>query len=53
MGFGIEYAVEHGLGGAGVVLAGLACPEAEFEAGLILQPEVLVFEKVAFDGRGD
>ena len=49
MGFRVLYAVEHGLGGAGVVLAGLACPEAEFEAAFIGQPETLVFQKVAFE----
>jgi hypothetical protein len=43
VGFGVEYAVEHGFGGAGVVLAGLACPEAEFEAAGVVEPGALIF----------
>jgi hypothetical protein len=50
MGFGVEDRVEHGLGGAGVVLAGLASPKADFETGGIVEPVLLVLEEETMAG---
>jgi hypothetical protein len=45
VGFGCEETVENGFGGAGVVLAGLTSPEADFEAGGVVEPFELVREE--------
>jgi hypothetical protein len=51
--FWCEEAVEGGFGGAGVVLAGLARPEADFEAAFVAEPAHLVVEEIAFDDGVD
>jgi len=46
MGFWILDAVKDGFGGAGVVLAGLTSPEADFETGVVFDPAHLILEEV-------
>lgn len=45
MGFWVLYAVEHGFGGTGEVLAGLASPETDFESTGVAKPVLLVTQE--------
>ena len=53
VGFGILNAVKDGFGGAGVVLAGLASPETDFETGVVFDPAHLILEEVVLKYRFD